>query len=78
VRSFEKGEIHDLFWEESGLTTGWKTKEITGYVIDYQVKEVGSAGQEELVVAVILPSEGGVSGALSKKTESSILFFKLN
>ena len=78
VRSFEKGEIHDLFWEESGLTTGWKTKEITGYVIDYQVKEVGSAGQEELVVAVILPSEGGISGALAKKTESSILFFKLN
>ena len=78
VRSFEKGAIHDLFWEESGLTTGWKTKEITGYVIDYQVKEVGSAGQEELVVAVILPSEGGISGALAKKTESSILFFKLN
>ena len=78
VRSFEKGEIHNLFWEESGLTTGWKTKEITGYIIDYQVKDVENTGQEELVVAVILPSEGGICGALSKKTESSILFFKLN
>ena len=78
VRSFEKGEIYNLFWEESGLTTGWKTREITGYIIDYQVKDVENTGQEELVVAVILPSEGGLSGALSKKTESSILFFKLN
>ena len=78
VRSFEKGEIHDLFWADSGLTTAWKTREIEGYIIDYQVKDVGNTGQEDLVVAVILPQEGGLTNAVSKKTESSILFFKLD
>jgi hypothetical protein len=78
VRSFEKGEIHNLFWEDNGLTTAWKTREIAGYIIDYQIKDVENTGQDELVVAVILPSEGGITGALSKKMESSIFFFKLN
>ena len=78
MRIYEKGEIYDLMWEEDGLTTNWKTREIKGYIADYQVKDVDNDGHEELVVGVVaLPSGEGVQGFLSRKESSNILFFKL-
>jgi TolB-like protein len=79
VRSYEKGEIHDLIWEEDGLTTNWKTREISGYIADYQVRDVGNDGHEELVVAVVAPisTEEAIRGIFSRKSRSNILFFKL-
>ena len=80
TKSYSKGEIYDLVWEEGGLITNWKSREIKGYIADYQIKAVGREGREELVLAVVVPEEGssGISGLLSeKKYRSSILFFKL-
>ncbi len=80
TRSYSKAEIYDLIWEEGGLITNWKSREIKGYIADYQIKAVGREGGEELVLAVVVPEEGssGISGFLSdKKYRSSILFFKL-
>ena len=76
LKIYEKGEIHDLVWEESRLTTNWRTKDIQGYIADFQVKDVENKGEEGLVVAIVLPDEG-VSGAFSRKTESVLYFFKL-
>ncbi len=76
IRSFEKGEIHDLMWDGDYLATNWKTKEIRGYVSDYQIKDVDNDGEEELVVAAVAP-EQSVTGFLSKTSRSNILFFKL-
>lgn len=77
VRAYEKAEVYNLIWEENRLTTNWKTREIKGYVADYQVRAVGAKVDEELVVGVILIEEGA-SGLISRKMESNILFFKLN
>ncbi len=55
MRVYEKGEIHNLVWEEEGLLTNWKTKEIKGYIADYQVKDVENTGNDELAVAVVAP-----------------------
>ena len=76
VRVYEKGEIRNLVWEENTLTTSWKTREIKGYIADYQIKDVDHDGEEEMVVAVVLPEEE-TSGHLSQKSKSNILFFKL-
>jgi TolB-like protein len=76
VKLYEKGEIYNLVWDENRLVTNWKTREITGYIADYQVKDIENRGEEELVVGVVLIQEG-VAGAFSRKTESQILFFKL-
>jgi hypothetical protein len=73
TRSFETGEIYSLFWEEDKLVTDWKTREIDGYIADYQVKDVDNDGQEELVVGVS-KGEWGLTGT---KHTSNILFFKL-
>jgi hypothetical protein len=78
VRTYEKGEIQGLVWEEDGLMANWKTREIKGYIADYQIKDVENDGNDELVVAVAAPiqSEEG-AGILSPKSRSNIYFFKL-
>ncbi len=78
VRTYEKGEIQGLVWEEDGLMADWKTREIKGYIADYQIKDVENDGNDELVVAVAAPiqSEEG-AGILSRKPRSNIYFFKL-
>jgi TolB-like protein len=79
IRSYEKGEIQGLVWEEDDLMTNWKTREIKGYIADYQIRDVENDGNEELVVAVVAPpdSEEGITGLLSRKERSNIYFFKL-
>ncbi len=77
TRIFEKGAIHDLIWTEDGLTANWKTREIKGYLSDYQIRDVDNDGEEELVVAAIAPIEQDIPGLFSKKSKSNIYFFKL-
>jgi TolB-like protein len=72
VRIPEKGEIQSLTWEGDGLGMSWKTREIRGYIADFQVKDVENDGEEELVVAVVNPGS-----MTDRKTTSTILFFKL-
>jgi len=72
VRSFETGEIYSLIWREGSLDTYWKTREINGYISDFQIRDVDNDGEEELVVAVVNPG-----GTFDRKGTSNILFFKL-
>ncbi len=72
IRSFDSGEIYDLVWEENSLTTNWKTKEIEGYISDFQIKDVDNDGEDELVVAVI-----DLGGVTTRTGTSRILFYKL-
>jgi len=77
VKAYEKAEVYSLVWEENRLVPNWKTKEIKGYIADYQMKDAGNKGEEELVVALVLVEEG-TAGLLSRKDESTILFFKID
>jgi TolB-like protein len=72
ARIFKKGEIHDLVWDGGTLITNWKTKEINGYISDFQIKDVDNDGNEEMVVSVM-----DLGKILDRRPESSVLFFKL-
>jgi TolB-like protein len=72
ARTYKKGEIHDLVWDGSTLITNWKTKEIDGYISDFQIKDVDNDGTEEMVVSVM-----NLGKILDRRPESSILFFEL-
>ena len=72
VRSYETGEIYSLIWQEGSLDTQWKTREINGYISDFQIKDVDNDGNEELVVSV-----ADLGGTTARKGNSNILFFKL-
>jgi hypothetical protein len=71
TRNFDMGEIYSLVWQEGYLDTQWKTREINGYISDFQLRDVDNDGDEELVVAVV------DLGSISEKVTSNILFFKL-
>jgi TolB-like protein len=72
VRTFDRGEIHNLVWQENALDTNWKTKEIEGYISDFQVKDADNDGEPELIVAVI-----DFGGAATRTGTSKIYFYKL-
>jgi TolB-like protein len=72
VRMFDRAQIQNLVWEENGLALNWKTREIDGYISDFQVKDVDNDGEPELVVSVI--DLGGIS---TRTGTSKIYFFKL-
>jgi hypothetical protein len=63
-----------LIWEEDNLVPQWKTKEIKGYISDYQLKDADNDGEEELVAAVVNYTG---SSLLGSKGTSNILFYKL-
>ena len=75
LRGYDKGEIQNLIWEENGLTMNWKTREIKGYIADYQIKDAENIGEEELVVAIVGYEQEGTT--IFSKDKSNILFFKL-
>jgi TolB-like protein len=71
-RSFEKGQIVNLVWDQGNLAQSWTSPQLAGYISDYQIKDVENDGEEELVVALVLPTEG-----FTGKPNSVILFYKL-
>ena len=72
MRTFEKGEIDSLVWDDGFLSPNWKTREIKGYINDFQIKDADNDGEEDLVLAVVEPG-----GMFDRKSTSNILFFKL-
>jgi hypothetical protein len=72
ARNYTTGEIHSLTWQEGSLDTQWKTREIDGYISDFQVKDVDNDGNEELVVSVT-----DVGGPGGQNSTGNILFFEL-
>jgi hypothetical protein len=72
TRSFEMSEMYSLVWNDGYLETYWKTREINGYIADFQVKDVDNDGEEELLVGVV-----DFGSLTDRKIISNILFFKL-
>lgn len=77
IKTYDKAEVWNLVWDQDALMTNWKTREIAGYVADYQVKDADNDGNEDLVAAVVAPAEEGYTGLFSRKSKSNILIFKL-
>jgi len=78
VRVYDKGEIYDLVreGEDRGLTISWKTREIKGYIADFQIGDAENSGEQDLVLAVVAADED-TGGMFSMKSRSNILFYKL-
>lgn len=74
AKTFDSCEVYNLVWEGDEMITSWKTREMTGYVSDFQVRDADNDGNDDLVLAVV---ESHASGAMGGKGTSKILFFKL-
>jgi TolB-like protein len=69
---FTSSEVYNLEWDGIGLAEVWRTKKISGYVADYQIRDIDNDGQDEIVMAMVL------SVGPSIKTNSCIVAYKLN
>ena len=68
VRMYNASEIYNLGWDGSGLVENWKTRKITGYVADYQIKDVANTGVPELILVLVNGSQSRlVTFSLSPK-----------
>ena len=71
---FGGGEIQALTWTGSMFVERWKSKEIQGYVVDFQIRDFDAIPGKELIVAVNLPKEsffsrGGKSALMVSRVE---------
>jgi len=61
-KSYTKGEVQVLTWTGALFMVNWKSREIPGYLADFQFQDVDGEKGKELIVAVILPKESFFSG----------------
>ncbi len=72
VKVFTSSEIYDLEWDGLGLVENWRTRKISGYVADYQLKDIDNDGQKEIVLALVL------SVGASMSNQSVIVSYKMS
>jgi hypothetical protein len=72
VKLFTSAEVYDLEWDGMGIVENWRTKKISGYVADYQFRDIDNDGDNEVVLALVL----SVGGAI--RDRSVIVAYKLN
>ncbi len=53
VKVFTSSEIYNLEWDGNGLIENWRTRKISGYVADYQIKDADNDGEVEVVLALV-------------------------
>jgi len=53
LRIYERGHIEGFSWDELGLTSKWKTREMPGYIADWEIADFDNDGQDEIVLAVV-------------------------
>lgn len=73
-RYFTKTHITGFTWDGIGLGPSWKTRELTGYIQDFNVGDFDNDGREELVAALVI-KEGRV--ALLSEAKSTVIAYEL-
>jgi TolB-like protein len=72
IRNFDKSEVVNMVWDENSFLKMWHTREMDGYIADYQIRDVDNDGLDELVVALVNRSD-----VFDRKRTSTIYFFEL-
>jgi len=62
IKLFNAAEIYNLEWDNMGMVENWRTKKISGYVADYQFKDIDNDGENEVVIALVLSGGGLTKG----------------
>jgi TolB-like protein len=62
LKLFSAAEVYNLEWDGLGMVENWRTKKISGYVADYQFKDIDNDGENEVVLALVLATGGSTKG----------------
>jgi hypothetical protein len=60
IKLFTAAEVYNLEWDSLGMVENWRTKKISGYVADYQFKDIDNDGENEVVLALVLSVGGSI------------------
>ena len=71
VRAYSKGYVTGLTWDGMSLANVWRTQDISGYVADFQLKDVDNDGRDELVAVSVS------SHFLKKEAKSHLTVYEL-
>ena len=71
IKIFTSSEFYNLEWDSLSLLENWRTRKMSGYVADYQIKDIDNDGQDEIVM-VLVTSSGSLVGR-----ESVIAAYKI-
>jgi TolB-like protein len=62
IKLFTSAEVYDLEWDAMGIVENWRTKKISGYVSDFQFKDIDNDGENEVVLSLVLSVGGSLRG----------------
>ncbi len=62
IKLFTSAEVYNLEWDGMGMVENWRTKKISGYVADYQFKDIDNDGENEVVLALVLSTGASLKG----------------
>lgn len=71
IRVFTSSEFYNFQWDSLGLAENWHTRKLTGYAVDYQIKDIDNDGENDIVLALVTSS-----GSLMAKS-SAIVSYKM-
>jgi TolB-like protein len=57
MKSYEKGEIVSLSWDQLGMVENWKTRDIDGQITSLRVGDIDGSGHNQLVLAIVQPKD---------------------
>ncbi len=72
-RRLKSGVIYSLSYSHLSLKENWRTPDLSGYPVDYQVKDIDNDGSPELVIAVIFKS----GDSMFSRARSGIVAYQL-
>jgi len=71
LRLYDRARLVGLAWRGFGFSETWGTPEISGYISDYQVKDVDNDGKDEIIVAAVSKT------TLRSVASSSVLVYEI-
>jgi len=71
LRIYDRARLVDLAWRGMGFFENWGTPEISGYISDFQLKDVDGDGRGEIVITAVS------KGILRSGASSSLLVYEL-
>ncbi len=57
MKSYEKGEVVSISWDQLGMTENWKTREMSGLVSGVRVGNLMGDGKKQLVISMVIAKD---------------------
>lgn len=57
MKSWDKGEIVSLSWDQLGMVENWKTRDLSGMVTAIRIGDLTGSGKNQLIISMVLAKD---------------------